>query len=62
MTRRKQIVVAVAGVLVFGFLMGIRDEFHSLWIRAGVAGVAGAVFGLTIGWCVAVRRQESRNR
>jgi hypothetical protein len=38
----------ICGVILFGTLMGIRTEFHSIWIRALVAGCAFAVLGLLV--------------
>ena len=40
----------VLALVVFGVLMGARDEFHSFWIRALLAGCAFAVLGGTIHW------------
>jgi hypothetical protein len=45
-----QINQIVIGVVLFGVLMGIREEFHSIWLRAVVAGCAGGVLGLLVLW------------
>ncbi|HEX8236208.1 MAG TPA: hypothetical protein VF600_09655 [Abditibacteriaceae bacterium] len=31
-----------AAILVFAFLMGVRDEFTQVWIRVPLAGIAAA--------------------
>ncbi len=38
------------GCAVFGILMGIRQEFSQMWLRVGVAAVAGIVLALTVMW------------
>jgi hypothetical protein len=40
----------VLAILVFGVLMGIRDDFHSVWIRALLAGCAFAILAGTVQW------------
>jgi len=39
---------ALAGVLVFGVMMGLRPEFSSIWARAGVAACACMILVLGI--------------
>jgi len=43
-----QIAQFVFGIILFGVLMGIREEFASIWIRMLVAGCAGAVLGILL--------------
>jgi hypothetical protein len=43
-----QIAQLVFGIIIFGFLMGIRGEFASVWIRMIVAGCAGAVLSISV--------------
>jgi hypothetical protein len=43
-----QIVRFVVGIVLFGVLMGLRDEFHSEWLRILVAGCAGGVIGVFV--------------
>ena len=38
----------VFGVILFGILMGIRGEFHSIWVRVLVGACAGAVLGIFV--------------
>jgi hypothetical protein len=40
-----QLVKFLCYIIIFGVLMGIREEFHSIWVRALVAACAGAVLG-----------------
>jgi hypothetical protein len=47
------VLVAAVGVGVF---MGIRDEFHSIWLRAGAAGCGFAILGLALTQIQAARR------
>ena len=49
MTGRKWLRL-VAGCAVFGFLMGIAQEFSQMWLRVGISAAAGAVLGLTLVW------------
>ena len=39
---------AILGIVVFGVLMGIRDDLPDRWQRILAAAVAGGVFALTI--------------
>jgi hypothetical protein len=39
----------IVGIITFGTLMGFRDAFDSIWIRAFVAACAFVVLGLTLG-------------
>jgi len=49
MTRTKWIKLII-GCTAFGFLMGVRPEFHQMWFRVVIAAVAGIVMALTIAW------------
>jgi hypothetical protein len=43
-----QIARFICGIILFGVLMGARTEFHSFWMRALVAGCAGAALGVFV--------------
>jgi lysylphosphatidylglycerol synthetase-like protein (DUF2156 family) len=43
-----QIARFICGIILFGVLMGIREDFHSIWVRTLVAGCAGAVLGIFV--------------
>jgi uncharacterized membrane protein YeaQ/YmgE (transglycosylase-associated protein family) len=43
-----QIARFIIGIIVFGVLMGMRGEFQSFWVRALVAGCAGAVLAIFV--------------
>jgi hypothetical protein len=43
-----QIVRFVIGIILFGVLMGVKEEFHSIWIRMLLAGCAGGVLGVFV--------------
>jgi hypothetical protein len=43
-----QIIRLFVGIILFGVLMGLRDEFHSIWLRALIAGCAGAAIGIFV--------------
>ena len=43
-----QIVRFICGIILFGVLMAMRGESHSFWVRALVAGCAGAVLGIFV--------------
>jgi len=43
-----QIARFICGIILFGVLIGMRGEFHSFWMRALVAGCAGAVLGIFV--------------
>ncbi len=45
---RGAFVPVIVGSVVFGLLMGLREQFQAIWARALVAGMAGAVFGLIV--------------
>ncbi len=45
---RGRIAQFVIGIVLFGVLMGIRNEFASAWFRMLVAGCAGAVLGIVV--------------
>jgi hypothetical protein len=36
--------LVVCGSLIMGILMGCREQVHSIWLRALVAGVAFGIF------------------
>jgi len=38
----------IIGCVIFGILMGARAEFHSIWVRAAVAGCAFIVLGFSL--------------
>ncbi len=40
--------VFITAIIVFSFLMAVREEFHSIWVRAGVAGLAAAILAAGI--------------
>jgi hypothetical protein len=46
----------VLAILAFGLLMGAREDFHSFWIRALLAGCAFAILAGTISWLRKVSR------
>ena len=48
MKSRGSIAALIAGGILFGLLMSLREEFHLVWIRALIAGLAGLVLGLLI--------------
>ena len=43
-----QIARFIIGIILFGVLMGLREDFHSVWIRMLVAGCAGAILGVFV--------------
>ena len=43
-----QILRFIVGVVCFGILMGIRQEFSSMWVRAIVAGCTGAILVICV--------------
>jgi hypothetical protein len=43
-----QIARFICGLILFSVLMGMRGEFDSFWVRALVAGCAGAVLGIFV--------------
>ena len=43
-----QIVRFIIGIILFGVLMGLREDFHSVWVRMLVAGCAGGVLGIFV--------------
>jgi len=47
-------------ICVFGVLMGLRPEAHSIWIRAGIAGVAFAI--LAVGMALFRYRKTEPNQ
>jgi hypothetical protein len=44
----KQFALLIVGLTIFGALMGLREEFHSIWVRMLVAGCAGGVVGIFV--------------
>jgi len=50
-----QIFKLVAGIVVFGVLMGIRTEFEQVWVRALVAACAGGI----LGWALLQARKST---
>jgi hypothetical protein len=43
-----EIVRLVVGIILFAVLMGLREDFHSFWMRAIVAGCAGGAIGIFV--------------
>ena len=43
-----QVAQFILGVVLFGVLMGLRTEFHSVWIRMLVGACAGAALGIFV--------------
>ena len=43
-----QIARLIIGIVLFGVIMGLRDEFTSVWMRALVAACAGGVIGIFV--------------
>ena len=56
MKKSTRIVVILVGCICFGVGMGFRESFDSMWVRAAIAAVAGAVLGVTI--IVAMRKRS----
>lgn len=52
-----QIARLLIGIILFGGLMGLREEFDSIWIRMIVAGCAGGVLALFV---LPLRKYRSR--
>lgn len=46
--RSRRLLPLVIGIMVFGFVMGCREEFEERWQRALVAAAAAMVLGLSI--------------
>ena len=44
----EQIAQLIFGIVLFGVLMGLRTELHSLWLRMLVAGCAGAALAIFV--------------
>ncbi len=44
----ERLVRFLVGMIVFGGLMGVRGEFHSVWVRALIAGIAGGTFAIVV--------------
>jgi hypothetical protein len=43
-----QIARFIFGIILFGVLMGLREDFHSVWVRMLIAGCAGATLGVFV--------------
>ena len=43
-----RVIVVIFGSVLFGVVMGLRSQVQSRWAKNSVAGVAGAIMGLTI--------------
>jgi hypothetical protein len=43
-----QIVRLIIGMVLFGVLMGLREDFQSVWMRMLIAGCAGGAIGIFI--------------
>lgn len=43
-----QIARFIIGIILFGVLMSLREDFHSVWIRMLVAGCAGGVLAIFV--------------
>lgn len=48
MKKRNSIISIVIGCIVFGAMMALHDTLSDIWMRAIVAGFAGAFGGLII--------------
>jgi len=46
-----QMIKLLVGIILFGMLMGMRDNFEGRWVRAAVAGCAGGILGWIILQC-----------
>jgi hypothetical protein len=53
-TSMKRIVIVILGIIAFGILMALREEAVGLWLRAGIAALAGAC--LVVSFAYAQRR------
>jgi small-conductance mechanosensitive channel len=42
------IVLVAVCIVAFGVFMAIRSEFEQFWVRAAIAGCAGALLGLAL--------------
>lgn len=62
MSRKTRLVLMVLGIVIFGLLMGVRDEFPALWMRVGVAMVAFAIYGLVISAACRIGRERRSGR
>jgi len=52
----------VLGVVAFGLLMGVREQFHSIWWRAATAAAAFAILGLVLAGVQRKRSRKTLNR
>ncbi|MGD0651026.1 MAG: hypothetical protein ABSA97_07785 [Verrucomicrobiia bacterium] len=57
-----QILRFIVGVVCFGVLMGIRQEFSSMWVRVIVAGCAGAILAICVGLYTASRTDKRKEK
>ena len=48
MKGKHKIVLLIGAGLIFGFLMELRSEFTSIWLRAFVAAIAMVIFGVVV--------------
>ncbi|MBC7366672.1 MAG: hypothetical protein H7343_07645 [Undibacterium sp.] len=55
---RSRLAVFITAIIVFSFLMAVREEFHSIWVRAGVAGLAAAILAAGI-YQMGARKKEN---
>ena len=51
----KRIAIIILASMVFGVIMALREEAHGLWLRAGIAALAGAC--LAVGLAYVQRRR-----
>ena len=45
---RGELIRCIVGVIILGMLLGLREEFHGLWLRILVAAFAGASLGIFV--------------
>lgn len=62
MSRKKRLVLMVLGIVIFGLLMGVRQDLPEFWMRVGVAMVAFAIFGLVISEACRIGRERRSGR
>jgi cytochrome c biogenesis protein CcdA len=46
--RVARVIVIIVGCALFGVTMGLRSQVQPRWAKNSVAGVAGAIMGLTL--------------
>jgi lipoprotein signal peptidase len=54
----KIFLMIVLGAIIFGALMGVRQEFSQGWARAVVSRIAGGVMGGVMGWVLSRRGKK----